>query len=84
MTPCALSSSVFGNLPKPTEILATIIVAPPFVALIEEKGGLLSNLPFADVFAHEITEKKVSKAILLTYKRLSLIYVSLSLTYIVA
>jgi hypothetical protein len=85
MTPCAkLSSSVSGKPPKPREIPAAIILAPPFGSLIEEKVGRLSNVRFQGVFAHEIAEKKVSKAILLTYKPISLIYVRLLLTYSVA
>ena len=85
MTPCAkLSSSVFGKPPKPRKILAAIILAPPFGSSIEEKVGRLSNARFQGVFAYEIAKKKVEEAILLTYKPISLTYVRLLLTYIVA
>jgi hypothetical protein len=70
--------------PPPREILPTTVLAPQFVALTEEKAGLLRKVPFTGTFALEIAETKGEKAILLTYKPLSLIYVSLSLTYIVA
>ena len=85
MTPCAkLSKSVFGKPPKPREILAAIILAPPFGSLIEEKVGRLSNARFQGVFAYEITKKKVDEAILLTYKPISLTFVRPLLTCSVA
>ena len=68
----------------PREALATTILAPPFVALMGEKGGLLSKAPFTGIFALEIAGMKAEKPILLTYKRLSLIYGRLLLIYIAA
>ena len=85
MTPCAkLSSSVSGKPPKPGEILAAIILAPPFGSSIEEEVGRLSNVRFQGVFAYEIAKKKVDEAILLTYKPISLTFGRLLLTYNVA
>ena len=49
------------------------VYCPPKGFRIEEKRDLLSNVPFAGVFAQEIVERRRGKAIFLTYWPFSLI-----------
>ena len=49
------------------------VYCPPKGFRIEEKRDLLSNVPFAGVFAQEIVERRQGKAILLTFWPFSLI-----------
>jgi len=74
MAPYAkLSRSVSDSLPKPKEPLSATFIVLLKGFRIEEKRDLLSNVPFAGVFAQEIVERRRGKAIFSTYWPFSLI-----------